>query len=168
MTRSRHNKALPAASANPVPPPLPNFAMVDTSTGKLTPMGYNFMTQFWAGLQGSGGATDNIKALQAQIAIIFGMHGDATLSADGIITVVSSEGRIFVASAFIDTTNAVNITSGILDPARLPIATTLAIGAVKPDGTSITIDPDGTIHSTGGGGGGATIPDIMSRVWVGV
>lgn len=168
MSRSKNNQPLPAASANPVPPPLPNFALVETSTGKLTPMGYNFMTQFWAGLQGSGGATDNIKALQALVAIIFGMHGDATLASDGTITVVSSEGRVFVASAFIDTTNAVNITSGILDPARLPIATTLVIGAVKPDGTSITIDLDGTIHASGGGGGGATIPDIMSRSWVGV
>jgi hypothetical protein len=41
-------------------------------------------------------------------------------------------------------------------------ATTALRGTVKPDGTSITIDPDGTIHAvvtggTGGGGGGGTV-----------
>lgn len=34
----------------------------------------------------------------------------------------------------------------------LPIATTSSTGVVKPDGTTITIDPDGTIHAVGGGG----------------
>lgn len=30
-----------------------------------------------------------------------------------------------------------------------PIATTELVGKVKPDGTSITIDEDGTLHSVG-------------------
>lgn len=33
-----------------------------------------------------------------------------------------------------------------------PIATTSTVGTVKPDGDSITIDEDGTIHAQGGGG----------------
>lgn len=33
-------------------------------------------------------------------------------------------------------------------------ATTSTLGGVKPDGTSITVDSDGTIHSSGGSGGG--------------
>ena len=33
-----------------------------------------------------------------------------------------------------------------------PVATTEAAGIVKPDGTTVTVDPDGTIHSVGGGG----------------
>lgn len=37
----------------------------------------------------------------------------------------------------------------------VPIATTEAAGIVKPDGISITVDADGTIHSVGGGGGGS-------------
>lgn len=35
----------------------------------------------------------------------------------------------------------------------LPIASTSTLGGVKPDGTSITIDSDGTIHGPGSGGG---------------
>lgn len=163
-----NDSPLPAASAFPVPPPVANLPLFDPQTGKMTPVGNNFFTQLWASLQGSGGVTDQIKALQAAVAVIFGMHGDGTLSADGVLTVVSSEGRIFVASAFIDTTDAANITSGILDPARLPIATTLEVGAVKPDGVTITILPDGTITATGAAPGGVTIPDVMSRCWVGV
>lgn len=37
----------------------------------------------------------------------------------------------------------------------LPAATTNALGGVKPDGTTVTVDNDGTIHATGSG----TIPD---------
>lgn len=37
------------------------------------------------------------------------------------------------------------------------IATTSDLGLVKPDGSTITIDADGTIHSMGGSGGGASI-----------
>ena len=44
------------------------------------------------------------------------------------------------------------------------IATTTTAGIVKPDGTSITIDSDGTIHSTGGTG---TIDNAFAVVDVG-
>ena len=36
---------------------------------------------------------------------------------------------------------------------NVPIATTEVAGKVKPDGTTITVDTDGTIHSVGGSGG---------------
>jgi hypothetical protein len=36
--------------------------------------------------------------------------------------------------------------------ANIPIATTSIAGKVKPDGTTVTIDVDGTIHAPGGGG----------------
>ena len=38
----------------------------------------------------------------------------------------------------------------------IPVATTETAGKVKPDGTTITVDEDGTIHSAGGGGGGSS------------
>ena len=37
----------------------------------------------------------------------------------------------------------------------IPVATTETAGKVKPDGTTITVDADGTIHSAGGGGSGS-------------
>lgn len=112
---------LPSAPTAPVPPPAAKLAIgyVRGQDVFFNSIGINLLTQIWAAMSGSGGAIDNIKEIQAQIAVIFGMHGDGTLSATGELTVVSSEGRVFVASAFIDTTNAGNITAGILPPARL-------------------------------------------------
>lgn len=44
--------------------------------------------------------------------------------------------------------------TGVATPAQLPVATTAALGAVKPDGTTITIS-GGVISAAGGGGGGS-------------
>lgn len=44
----------------------------------------------------------------------------------------------------------------------IPLATTETAGKVKPDGTTITVDADGTIHSIGGGTGGASSADHVS------
>ena len=47
----------------------------------------------------------------------------------------------------------------IKDATARRLATTSQTGQVKPDGTTVTIDNDGTIHSVGGGGGGgADVP----------
>ena len=45
---------------------------------------------------------------------------------------------------------------------ELPAATSSTLGGVKPDGTTVTVDSDGTIHSTGGGGGGYTLPTMSA------
>lgn len=45
------------------------------------------------------------------------------------------------------------------------IATTSNLGLVMPDGTSITIDADGTIHSVGGGGGGGSSSPSRVLLW---
>ena len=40
-----------------------------------------------------------------------------------------------------------------------PVATVETAGIVRPDGTTVTVDPDGTIHSVGGGGVGVPFPN---------
>ena len=54
-----------------------------------------------------------------------------------------------------DKTSIVNAINSI-DVEASPIATTTTPGIVKPDGTTVTVDQDGTIHAAGGGGGGGT------------
>jgi hypothetical protein len=56
---------------------------------------------------GSGTATPNAPS------------GDLSMSAAGVFTVTSTQGAAFVASATTDTTNAANISAGILPPARI-------------------------------------------------
>lgn len=61
------------------------------------------------------------------------------------------------------TTTATITSPGVIEVDNtLPIATTSVVGVVKPDGTTILIDPDGTIHSVGGGGGGTTHSESLT------
>ena len=126
---------VPSASS-PVPPALLSLPLVSPRTGIPTVVGGSFLTQLWAAVAGSGGVGPTLAALQAtvtalaasvaslatQVAIIFGMHGDGTLTAAGELIVTKTNGVPFAPSATTDTTNAANITSGTLATARIPVA----------------------------------------------
>lgn len=53
---------------------------------------------------------------------------------------------------------------GLNIPSEIPIATTSIAGKVKPDGDTITIDQDGTLHSTGGSGQVISTPIATTEV----
>lgn len=55
-------------------------------------------------------------------------------------------------SSIVNAINSINLEA-------TPIATLDKVGLVKPDGTTTTIDADGTIHAVGGGGGGSGTSD---------
>ena len=54
--------------------------------------------------------------------------------------------------------NKANLVAGVVPVSELPIATSAALGVVKPDNTTITITSGGIISAVGGGGGFTFIP----------
>jgi len=77
--------------------------------------------------------------------------GTTTLALSGTFSATTLSGSLA----------ASNLT-GTIASARLPVATTSAFGAVKVDGTTITIDGSGVISSTASGGGSGTVTSITA------
>jgi hypothetical protein len=76
-------------------------------------------------------------AKQSPVLTVSGRTGNVVLSYSDIAGLVTS--------AWIDTTNADNITSGTLASARMAKAVSNFVGVVKPDNTTIAVDGNGTI-----------------------
>jgi hypothetical protein len=112
----------------------------------------------WAVTPGNpGGTTGQIQYDNAGVFGGFTTTGDATINTStGIVTVTKTGGTSFVASATTDTTNAANISSGLIPVARLPLFTSVANGAVTASGGGTTnfLRADNTWAVPGGGGGG--------------
>lgn len=60
-----------------------------------------------------------------------------------------------------DKSNLVNAINSV-NKQNIPIATENTVGVVKVDGTTTTVDKDGTIHAVGGGGGGGGTTDYAA------
>lgn len=84
----------------PIPPPVAKLQIID-SNGRFTMVGLNLFTQLWAGLQGGGGAIDQI-ALKLNKALA--ENGIFVGGADGVAHGVSMSG-----DAAIDDTGKVTI-----------------------------------------------------------
>ncbi len=94
----------------------------------------------------------NARVLSAQmpLAIALGSGSTAvTQTAGDNTTAVASDA--FLQAALLNL-SASNLTSGTVAAARLPLATTSIAGAVRPDGSTVTIS-NGVISAVGGGGG---------------
>lgn len=158
------NPSVPPPASFPVQPPLifMPIGTLDRTTGNVT-AGIQFLKQWqqmWAAIQGSGGLAGlvaDVATLQTQVLTIFGMHGDGTLSAAGVLTVTETNGVAFGffatgtdASHLTGTLNAARIANGSLPYATLANAISaelLGASAAGPIG-AITVGA-GLVLATG-------------------
>jgi hypothetical protein len=132
-----------------------------------------------ATLFGNGIVAKNSYATVAQAGLVKPDGRTITVDSDGEIHAVGGSGG---ASALDDLTDTditdpatgevltYNGTSGKWENEELPevpIATTSVAGKVKPDGATITVDDDGTIHGTSGIPVGSTVTPICDiQTWL--
>lgn len=119
-------------------------------------------TAFVQGVVGSPVLTQNHLFIgdASNLAADVAMSGDCTIASTGVIICTKTNNVAFAASATTDTTNAANITSGILPPGRVTGTGTLTAGA---SGAGFTLNfgtstLSGTIPIANGGLAGSTVP----------
>lgn len=98
----------------------------------------------------------NLSLFSSSVAGVVSASGGGTtnfLRADGTWAVPAGGSMVYPAAGIANSTGSAwgtSYSSGNLIPSNfLPIATTGSTGVVKPDGTTVTVDVDGTIHSIG-------------------
>ena len=95
------------------------------------------------------GTNASKQVVSASSSDVQSVIGSGVYDVSGAAATAQSNAETFAADAS-------NLSSGTVDAARLPIATTLALGAVKPDGTTIDITVGGVISAVGSSGVGGT------------
>ena len=166
--------AVDATRRNALPPYLDELfaggiggAGVETHDITLTTSGWSNLQQSVVLTCGATDASDVVCAANNT-----SMDSDYYMSAFGVslsnVTVVEGEeeGQNTVTFTFtaasMPTTN-INVVIVIVNASTeggVPVATISRVGVVKPDGTTISIDSNGTIHSIGGGGGGGSVTGV--------
>ena len=131
------------SAGNVIPPPLFNFPWVRLRDGLLTIQAISQMTQFWALVVGEDGIAQNV-------AILFDMSGDATITALGVITVTKTNGVAF--GYFAPGTDAAQLT-GTLAAARIAAGSLPYAKLVNAAGAIVL----------GAGGAGAIVAITMGR-----
>ena len=101
------------------------------------------------------GTNASKQVVSASSSDVQSVIGSGVYDVSGAAATAQSNAETFAADAS-------NLSSGTVDAARLPIATTLALGAVKPDGTTIDITVGGVISAVGSSGVGGTAVKIVS------
>lgn len=160
--------AVDATRRNALPPYLDELFAGGIGGAGVETHDITLTTGGWSNLQQSVvltcGATDSSDVVCA--ANNTSMDSDYYMSAFGVsltnVTVVEGEeeGQNTVTFTFTAVTApTVNIDVVVIivnadGSGGVPVATTSRVGVVKPDGTTISVDSNGTIHSIGGGGGG--------------
>ena len=157
------NGATTATSTNAASTIVARDAFGNFSAGTITATLTGSATSATTASNITGGA---INAIPYQTAV--GVTGFITNAVDSVL-VTNSGGFPLLSNTLpavngsaLISLNASNISSGTISSNRLPIATTGVVGAVKPDGTTVTITSGGVISAVGGGGGAVSSVSVVT------
>ena len=116
------------------------------------------VTVVYSSSGGGGGGSGTVTSVGLSMPGIFSVSGSPVTTAGTLTAALANEtaNTVFAGPA---SGSAAAPTFRALVAADLPVATTSAFGAVKPDGSTITIS-GGVITAVGGGGGSGTVTSV--------